>query len=59
MGEIDHDKLITVAMAMKSTASLQRLGFLTDLAGRKLPEKLGSQVRSAIPKVCFHVFFAL
>jgi predicted transcriptional regulator of viral defense system len=49
LGEIDHDKLITVAMAMKSTALLQRLGFLTDLTGRKLPEELRAQVRSAIP----------
>jgi predicted transcriptional regulator of viral defense system len=49
MGEIDHDKLITAAMAMKSAALLQRLGFLTDLAGRKLPKELRSQLRSAIP----------
>jgi predicted transcriptional regulator of viral defense system len=49
MAEIDHDKLITAALAMKSTALLQRLGFLTDLSGRKLPDKLRSQVRSAIP----------
>jgi len=37
-------------MAMKSTALLQRLGFLTDLVGRKLPEELRSQIRNAIPK---------
>jgi predicted transcriptional regulator of viral defense system len=49
MGETDHAKLITAALAMKSTALLQRLGFLTDLTGRKLPEELRSQVRSAIP----------
>jgi predicted transcriptional regulator of viral defense system len=47
--EIDHDRLITAAMAMKSTALLQRLGFLTDLTGRNLPEELRAQVRSAIP----------
>ena len=49
LGEIDHDKLMTVAMAMKSTALLQRLGFLTDLTGRKLAQELRSQLRSAIP----------
>jgi predicted transcriptional regulator of viral defense system len=49
LGEIDHDKLITVAMAMKSTALLQRLGFLTDLTGRKLAQELRSRLRSAIP----------
>jgi predicted transcriptional regulator of viral defense system len=50
MGEIDHEKLVTAAMAMKSTALLQRLGLLTDLVGRKLPEELRSQLRNAIPK---------
>jgi hypothetical protein len=38
------------AMAMKSTALLQRLGFLTDLVGRRLPEELRLRVRNAIPK---------
>ena len=50
MGEINHEKLVTAAMAMKSTALLQRLGFLADLVGRKLPDELRSQVRNAIPK---------
>ncbi len=50
MGEIDHEKLVTAAMAMKSTALLQRLGFLTDLVGRKLSDGLRLQVRNAIPK---------
>jgi len=50
MGEIDHEKAVTVAMAMKSTALLQRLGFLTDLVGRKLTEELRLRIRSAIPK---------
>jgi len=49
MGEIDHAKLITMAMAMKSTALLQRLGFLTGLTGRKLPAELRAQLRRAIP----------
>jgi len=56
MGEIDHEKLVTAAMAMKSTALLQRLGFLTDLVGRKLPEKLRLEVRNAIPKSTRSVF---
>lgn len=56
MGEIDHEKLVTAAMAMKSTALLQRLGFLTDLVGRKLPEKLRLQVRNAIPKSTRSIF---
>jgi predicted transcriptional regulator of viral defense system len=49
MGEIDHEKLVTAAMAMKSTALLQRLGFLTDFVGRKLPEELRLRVRNAVP----------
>ena len=56
MGEIDHDKLVTAALAMKSTALLQRLGFLTDLAGRKLPGELRVQVRNAIPKTIRSIF---
>ena len=37
-------------MLMKSTSLLQRLCFLTDLVGRKLPEELRQRLRSAIPK---------
>jgi hypothetical protein len=36
--------------AMKSKAVLQRLGFLSDLVGRPLPEELRNTFRSAIPK---------
>jgi predicted transcriptional regulator of viral defense system len=50
MEEIDHDKLVTAALAMKSTALLQRLGFLTELVGKPLPEELRLKLRSAIPK---------
>ncbi|HVB82268.1 MAG TPA: type IV toxin-antitoxin system AbiEi family antitoxin [Candidatus Binataceae bacterium] len=50
MGEIDHDKLVTAALAMKSTALLQRLGFLIELVGKPLPEELRLKLRSAIPK---------
>lgn len=50
MGEIDHDKLVTAALAMKSVALLQRLGFLSELVGKLLPEELRLKVRTAIPK---------
>jgi predicted transcriptional regulator of viral defense system len=50
MGEVDHDKLVTAALAMKSVALLQRLGFLSELVGKPLPEELRLKVRSAIPK---------
>jgi predicted transcriptional regulator of viral defense system len=50
MGEIDHDKLVTAALAMKSVALLQRLGFLSELVDKPLPEELRLKVRSAIPK---------
>jgi predicted transcriptional regulator of viral defense system len=50
MGEIDPHKLVAAALAMKSTALLQRLGFLTDLVGKPLPEELRLKLRNAIPK---------
>jgi hypothetical protein len=50
MGEIDPAKLVIAALAMKSTALLERLGFLTDLARRRLPEELRLKVKDAIPK---------
>jgi predicted transcriptional regulator of viral defense system len=56
MGEVDQDKLVDAALAMKSTALLQRLGFLTDLAGRKLSDELRSKVRNAIPKSTRSIF---
>jgi predicted transcriptional regulator of viral defense system len=56
MGEIDPDKLVTAALAMKSTALLQRLGFLTDLVGKPLPEELRLKLRSAIPKTSRSIF---
>jgi hypothetical protein len=50
MGEIDHDKLFSSALAMKSTALLQRLGFLGDLVGKPLPDALRLKARDAIPQ---------
>ncbi len=49
MGEVAPDKLVASALAMKSTALLQRLGFLSDLVGRPLPVALRLKVRDAIP----------
>lgn len=50
MAEIDHGKLVDVAIQMKSTSLLQRLGFLTDIVARPLEDKLRMQLRNAIPK---------
>jgi len=41
---------------MRSTSLLQRLGFLTDLVGRSLPEELRQGVRRAIPKSTHSTF---
>lgn len=48
--EIKQGKLLDVALRMKSTSLLQRLGFLTDLVERPLQEELRARVRDAIPK---------
>lgn len=50
MAEVDADKLVADAMRMESTALLKRLGFLTDLVQRPLPDTLREQLRAAIPK---------
>lgn len=50
MGRIDPEKLTGTAFEMKSVSLLQRLGFLTDLVGRPLPEDLRRRLRDAIPK---------
>jgi predicted transcriptional regulator of viral defense system len=50
LGEIDPQELVTAATAMKSRSVLQRLGFLTDLVGRPLPENARQTLREAIPK---------
>lgn len=50
MVEVDADKLVADAMRMESTALLKRLGFLTDLVERPLPDDLREQLRAAIPK---------
>jgi predicted transcriptional regulator of viral defense system len=50
MATIDPGKLVATATQMKSTSLLQRLGFLTDLVGKPLPEDLRGRLRSAIRK---------
>lgn len=50
MAETDQGKLIDVAIEMKSTSLLQRLGFLTDLVARPLDDDLRARLRDAIPK---------
>jgi len=48
--ETDAAKLIDAAVAMKSTALLQRLGFLIDLVEWPLSPENRTQLRSAIPR---------
>lgn len=50
MVEIDQGKLVDVAIQMKSTSLLQRLGFLMDIVERPLDNKLRTRLRDAIPK---------
>jgi predicted transcriptional regulator of viral defense system len=48
--EVDAAELLETARRMKSTALLQRLGFLADLVGWSMPPQLREQLRTAIPK---------
>jgi predicted transcriptional regulator of viral defense system len=48
--EVDAAELLETAHCMKSTALLQRLGFLADLVGWSMPPQLREQIRTAIPK---------
>jgi predicted transcriptional regulator of viral defense system len=50
MARIEMEKLADAALKMKSISLLQRLGFLTDLVGRPLPEETRRRLRDAIPK---------
>lgn len=49
-GEIEPATLIQTALNMKSTALLQRLGFLLDLVQWPLPSKTRARLRAAIPR---------
>jgi predicted transcriptional regulator of viral defense system len=48
--EVDGAELAHAAIAMGSTALLQRLGFLADLASWPMPAGLRDRLRGAIPK---------
>ncbi len=50
LGDVDTDAVLVAAMAMRSRAVLQRLGFLADLVGRPLPEAARAATRATIPK---------
>ena len=47
---INMPELLAAAHSMKSKALLQRLGFLSDLVGRPLPDEARQSLRNAIPK---------
>jgi predicted transcriptional regulator of viral defense system len=49
-------QVLDAALKMKSTALLQRLGYLVDLVGWAWPESLRTLLRSAIPKTTRTVF---
>jgi len=46
---VSPKELATVALQMKSTATLQRLGFLADLVGWKWPSEVRQRMHDAIP----------
>ena len=50
MTSVDPHELAATASQMKSTALLQRLGFLADLVGWKLSDDVRGQLRSTIAK---------
>lgn len=50
LGKIEPQDLLAAATAMKSKALLQRLGFLSDLVGRPLPDDVRQALRDAVPK---------
>lgn len=50
LAAIDFRELLSAANTMKSKAVMQRLGFLSDLVGRPLPDDVRQAVRAAVPK---------
>jgi predicted transcriptional regulator of viral defense system len=50
LAEVPPDDVLSAAMTMKSKAVLQRLGFLSDLVGRPLPEPVRTTLHSLIPR---------
>lgn len=47
---VDPAELLDEAIQMKSTATMQRLGFLADLVGWKWPPEISQRLRDAIPR---------
>ncbi len=50
LGKLNAHEVFAAVTTMKSKALLQRLGFLSDLVGRPLPDDVGHRLREAIPK---------
>ncbi len=50
LAEVSPQGLLAAALSMKSKALLQRLGFLSDLVERPLPDGVRNSLRDAIPK---------
>ncbi len=49
LGAVDQSKMIDAAISIKSIATLQRLGFISDFVGRALPDELRMKILSLIP----------
>ena len=49
-------EILNAALRMRSTALLQRLGYLTELVGWKWPDAERARLRAAIPKSARTVF---
>ena len=50
LAKISPEDALAAALEMKSKAVLQRLGFLSDLVGRPLPDDVRQKLRDAVPK---------
>ncbi|RUP07822.1 type IV toxin-antitoxin system AbiEi family antitoxin [Hyphomicrobium sp.] len=50
LSKVEPNDVLEAALPMKSKALLQRLGFLSDLVGRPLPDHVRAALRAAIPK---------
>jgi predicted transcriptional regulator of viral defense system len=50
LAKVSPEDALAAAMKMKSKAVLQRLGFLSDLVSRPLPDDVRQKLRDAIPK---------
>jgi predicted transcriptional regulator of viral defense system len=50
LAAVDPHELSAAAAAMKSKATMQRLGFLSGLTGRPLPDDVRQALRDAIPR---------